>query len=109
MILFLGLAASAASYTPKPINPVTWVTAADYPNGPLAHRTHGVTGYKLEVDAGGLATGCHVTMSSGDPDLDAVACPLLKARARFVPARDRHYKPIASTYNGKVRWTLPGS
>lgn len=88
-------------------NPGGWVTDADYPSRAQREERAGVTGFRLEVDAGGRVTNCTVTSSSGHADLDAETCRLLPRRARFRPAEDENGNPMAATYNNRIVWRLP--
>ena len=45
--------------------------------------------------------------SSGSVVLDATTCALIKARAKFSPARDANGKKIEGTYRNRARWELP--
>ena len=39
--------------------------------------------------------------------LDASTCRILRARARFTPARDPSGNPVADEYFGQLAWRLP--
>jgi TonB family protein len=106
--LFLFLLAAAAPAMPHPAgNPQSWVTDDDYPAEALSAGEQGTVGLRLEIDSAGAVTGCAITISSGSARLDARTCELLRARARFRPAMDKHGKPIASSWNSRLSWRLP--
>jgi protein TonB len=51
-------------------------------------------------------TGCTVSGSSGNRDLDETTCRIARSRVRFTPAKDDAGNPIASSYTLPVRWQL---
>jgi protein TonB len=60
----------------------------------------------LRVESTGLASGCRVLRSSGDPNVDAALCPLITQRLRFLPALDDRGRPIAYQLDYVATWTL---
>jgi len=103
--------AAASTGTSKPApreNPQPWVTDDDYPSASLGRREFGTVKFRLDLDARGNPTGCHVTGSSGYSDLDMRACKLLQKRARFVPVRDATGKGVSGPYDGSFSWNIPG-
>jgi TonB family protein len=98
----------AAGTGPTPLgNPGTWATTADYPTEALREEVEGIVGFRLNIDAGGVPTGCEVVSTSGSLLLDATTCALVQIRARFRPGRDAKGKPQVGTYSGRVRWVIP--
>ena len=63
--------------------------------------------FRLDVDPSGAVAGCTVTGSSGSALLDRTTCDLLRARARFEPARGRRGRAVASTWTSHIRWRIP--
>jgi periplasmic protein TonB len=59
------------------------------------------------VGTDGRVSGCTVTTSSGNSDLDDATCRISKRSVRFSPAKDANGNPITSTYTLPVRWQLP--
>ena len=107
-VLPTASAGSAAATKPVPAgNPQSWTTDSDYPADALRASMKGVTGFTLQVGADGRVTGCTVTASSGWELLDSTSCRLLSRRARFRPARDAEGAAVASTYESRIRWTIP--
>lgn len=100
-------AAEAPPPRPTPIAPASWMKAGDYPKADIAAGKEGVLAYELSVDSAGRPTGCRVIGSSGSKSLDRAACPLLRARARFEPARNAGGETVASSYRGQLAWRLP--
>jgi TonB family protein len=83
------------------------VTGRDYPVGVANRGGSGLTAIRLMIDPDGQVMDCQITQSSGSQILDNTACNLIKARARFRPARDGDGKNVAGTYSNRVRWALP--
>jgi protein TonB len=69
-------AATPPAPSPQPINPTAWFTADDSPPAALRQNIEGMVGYRLDIDASGKVTGCHITASSGQPTLDQPTCSL---------------------------------
>jgi TonB family protein len=106
-LLLILLAASAPAVGPRPTgSPQNWVTDDDYPAEALRAGQHGTVAFRLDLDAAGAVTGCTVTSSSGSALLDARTCELLRLRGRFVPARDRKGRAIASGWSARFTWRL---
>lgn len=101
-------AAKGAPTPPVPTGrPGDWISDNDYPRTPLANHVSGIVGFELSVAANGIPSGCEITKSSKDADLDAVTCQLISRRAHFIPAKDADGKPVAGVYRSSVRWQLP--
>ena len=77
-----------------------WVSLADLPAS-LA-RVQGVAKYVLSIDATGGVAACEIPDSSGNEELDRIACSALMSRARFTPAIDSTGQPVASVYAGTI-------
>lgn len=108
-LLLLAAPAPAPASTPvSPAgNPQSWVTNEDYPAASLRTSESGTVGFRLYVDSTGAVPDCTVTASSGFERLDSATCALLKARARFRPARNVKGEPVDSTWSSRFRWELP--
>ena len=78
----------------------------DYPEA--AYRAHigGTVFISFVVGPGGRVDSCTVTRSSGNRDLDATTCRLIKRRFRYRPARDAWGKPIPETLRGQQAWEV---
>jgi protein TonB len=79
----------------------------DYPASAVRAGESGATGFRLEIGANGRVTNCTVTSSSGSSALDSTTCRLLRARARFTPAKDDTGAATSDTYSGRIVWRLP--
>jgi TonB family protein len=84
-----------------------YFSADDYPAQALRDEAQGRTGFRLVVGPDGRVTGCTVTSSSGSEHLDAATCRIIRARARYYPARDAKGRPIVGFDSGGVTWRLP--
>lgn len=93
---------------PRPINAGRWISQDDYPAAARQAGAEGPVGIRLRVSELGRVTGCEVTTSSGNTDLDAAACRLMTQRGRFDPARNGKGDPIAANFDTTVRWVLRG-
>ncbi|VWX53967.1 energy transducer TonB [Novosphingobium sp. 9U] len=58
--------------------------------------------YVVNVD--GRVSDCHVTQSSGSPQLDAQTCRLITERFRFRPSRDASGRPVSSGIIERHGW-----
>jgi protein TonB len=85
----------------------TWVSNEDYPPGALRVEAQGVVGINVAVGTDGRVTGCEVTASSGNDQLDQATCRLYARRARFQPALDADGNPTPSRHSDRIRWQIP--
>lgn len=93
---------------PRPTgDPGNWITPKDYPTSELARGADGMTAFTISVGEDGNPIECSITGSSGSAALDATACALAKARARFDPARDIDGRKVVGYYSTRVRWVVP--
>ena len=86
------------------------ITRRDFPRGASRINAAGTVTVQFTVQPSGRVTGCGVTQSSGNPDLDATTCRLIEQRFRYEPARDRNGNPIGETRGWRQEWfyTNPG-
>lgn len=95
----------------KPARPVTsaadWLKSDDYPIGAAAMGQNGIVQFRLDVDADGRVSGCHV-LARTSPDVFAdTTCRAVSRRAKLEPALDANGKPVRSFYVKRVRWQVP--
>ena len=112
----LALAAAAqpvvvpSPSTEVPPPPRSWpsslVSADDYPAAALRAEEQGRVGYRLTIGIDGRVAECLVVSSSGSAALDAATCRIMRARARFVLARDTAGDPVPDTRAGHIDWVL---
>ncbi len=108
MLAILLTAAQAVQATPLG-NPGDWIRSQDYPSSETSKAVTGVTAFALMVGRDGSVQDCRIVSSSGSVVLDATTCALIKARARFSPARDGKGKKIEGFYRSRVKWQLPAN
>jgi TonB family protein len=92
--------------TPKK-SPAYWLSPADYPKRMLARGGQTIVRFRLNVDAMGKPSACHIQKSTKLIEFDAVACRAFMTRARFDPALANDGTPIASYYSNTVRFEIP--
>lgn len=88
-------------------NLASYVSDADYPAAAIRGEEQGTTRFRLAVGPDGKVRDCTVTGSSGSSALDSATCRIMKARARFTPARDGSGNPTGDTVANAIRWVLP--
>ena len=87
----------------------TLFAADDYPVAARERQESGTVQVRLGVGADGRVTGCDVIASSGSALLDRTTCRVLRARARFTPARDGNGQPTGDSYTTpKIVWRIEG-
>ncbi|HVF83853.1 MAG TPA: energy transducer TonB [Sphingomicrobium sp.] len=79
----------------------------DYPQDAIRNEDQGTTAVRLTIDGSGRVSGCTVTASSGSSSLDNATCRIIRARARYTPAKDQNGQAIADSDSARIRWVLP--
>jgi len=79
----------------------------DYPAAAIRAEAEGTTRFALAIGADGRVKNCAITGSSGNSALDSATCRILRARARYTPARDQNDNPVSGQDRGSVTWRLP--
>jgi TonB family protein len=82
------------------------ISSDDYPAEALDHNEQGTVAMLIRVDDTGAISDCIIEKSSGFPILDNKTCELIRQRAKFQPARDRHGRPVASETHGHITWRI---
>jgi len=82
---------------------------SDYPHAAGALGVGGTVSVRYHVEIDGRATGCTVTRSSGNAELDAVTCRLIEQRFRYAPARTGDGRPVRSTVIENHSWDIDDS
>lgn len=78
-----------------------------YPPESLVRGQHGTVQFELMIDEKGTVAGCDVRRDSGIAQVDAEACDILHAKAKFSPAIDATGKPVRSVVlSPPFTWTL---
>lgn len=103
----------AAPPQPRKVEPAraranlgSYVSNDDYPAAAINANQEGVTSFRLDVGPDGRVTNCTVTGSSGSSSLDSTTCRLMRARARFTPARDSNGNPTSDSVSASIRWQI---
>ncbi len=84
------------------------ISNRDYPKGALRAGASGTVRTRFVVGINGRVSGCVVTASSGNAELDATTCRLITQRFRFAPARDGTGRPVADEAEGEQHWSTRG-
>jgi len=96
----------ATKVSPKG-QPSSWFSNDDYPAAARRANAAGRVSVVLTIDTTGKVSGCRVTSSSGNSDLDDTTCRLATRRGRFNPAKDVNGVAQPSTFSiPGVRWQL---
>jgi TonB family protein len=95
------------SVEPTEVDLDSYISSADYPAEALRQRIEGNVGVELSVSPAGSVSQCRVTRPSGSALLNARTCEIVRARARFVPARDTAGQAVTDVVEGVVHWALP--
>jgi TonB family protein len=83
------------------------ISNQDYPASAMRAGETGVVEATLTVGLNGRVTHCTVVVSSGSAALDSATCRLLRARARFTPARDSDGAPRYGAAAVRIVWGDP--
>jgi protein TonB len=81
--------------------------ASDYPPAAKRAGIEGSVTVRYTVGLDGRASGCAVTRSSGNAELDAATCRIIERRFRYRPAKDRQGRSVAETVRRTFDWLLP--
>ena len=91
--------------TPKS-DPRRWVTSSDYPAAMAMMGKRAIVQFRLNVDAAGSPTACHIQQSTRPKPFDDAVCAAILRRARFEPALDAGGTPIASYWLNSVTFLI---
>ena len=80
------------------------ITSGDYPRHLSEAGIGGHVSVTFTVQPNGRVSGCHVTRSSGVPELDSLTCRLVTERFRFRPSTDRFGRPISDEADYDHDW-----
>ena len=79
----------------------------DYPASALAARQQGIVEADIGIGPDGRVHSCAIVLSSRSAALDSTTCRLLRARARFMPARNADGAAVPAGQRVRLTWTLP--
>lgn len=85
-------------------NQGAWIAWKDFPTHSLLRGHNGIVRFRLDVDPGGIVTGCRILYRTNPDDFADLSCKLLMQRAKMSPALDASGKPVKSFYISQVRW-----
>src|SRR3546814_630300 len=72
-----------------------------YPPAELKSGFEGIVGFEVQVAKSGRVTGCKITQTSGNANLDRQTCVQLRTTGQFKPATDSTGRPIKATYTSR--------
>lgn len=84
------------------------ITRQDYPRELGEAGIGGHVSASFTVLTNGRVSGCHITRSSGVPQLDSLTCRILEQRFRFRPGTDRYGRPISEEADYDYDWIPHG-
>jgi protein TonB len=90
--------------------PPRWIRGrlkdSDYPAAAKEALISGTVAVRYVVAVSGRVTECSVTGSSGNAELDATTCRLIKERFRFKPSKDEDGTPVESVIVENHSWLI---
>jgi protein TonB len=81
--------------------------ATDYPRAARRGRIEGSVSVRFTVGIDGSVSGCRVTRSSANDELEATTCRLVERRFRYEPARNAEGRPVPEVVSRTFDWLLP--
>jgi TonB family protein len=88
-------------------NLAQFFSSDDYPAVSIMKGQSGRVRFALLIGEDGRVADCTIVAASGVPALDTQACALLKARAKYEPARGLDGKPAKDSVLGSIVWRMP--
>lgn len=88
-------------------SPGEWIDSADYPAMARFAGKQGLVQFRLNVDAQGRATACHIQKATKPDEFADTVCRAMMENAHFQPALDANGQPIASYFRSAVRFKMP--
>jgi len=79
---------------------------SDFPQAAADAGADGVVSVRYYVETDGRVSGCRVTRSSGNAELDGTTCRLIEKRFRYDPSRDARGHPVRSVVVVDHEWVL---
>jgi hypothetical protein len=89
-----------------PVNVPRAAQMLDYPPRMLEKGMPGLVNIRLDVDAAGVVTDCHIQMPLSDPEFEKESCTKLKRVLKFDPALDKEGSAIPSYWVNSVRFVI---
>jgi TonB family protein len=92
---------------PEPVGSIQGlISADDYPVEALDRNEQGDVGVLIRVGTMGAISDCVVEKSSGSAILDKRTCEIIRQRANYKPARDRHGRAVVSEAHDTITWRI---
>ena len=88
-------------------NLASYISDADYPAAAIRGDEQGRTSFRLTVGTDGRVKECSIVASSGSSSLDSATCRIMKARAKFTPAKNSNDQVVTDTVQSSIKWVLP--
>ncbi|HEV7661562.1 MAG TPA: TonB family protein [Allosphingosinicella sp.] len=85
----------------------SYVAARDYPAAALRAGDEGASYLRIVVGITGRVVACDINETSGSDALDAAACRIARARARYTPARGQAGAFVCDVLFEEIEWLLP--
>lgn len=89
------------------VSPAKWISPDDYPPNMLRSAQAAIVQVRLNVDAEGKTTACHIQETTKPKEFDDAVCRGLMKHARFSPAIDADGKPTATYWRNSVQFMIP--
>ncbi len=94
----------------RPVTPISdpgqWIRSGDYPQEMLWQGQRALVQFRLNVDASGKPTACHIQQTTRAKEFDDAVCKSIMRRAEFKPALDADGKPMASYWLSSVNFHM---
>lgn len=82
------------------------ILAEDVPADLRNRSFQGRTEIELLIGEDGKASGCRILSPSGEPRLDAIACPKIRARGSFRPFYVAPGRPVPTRWTATIFWWI---
>lgn len=86
--------------------PSRWLSSEDYPPAMLAAGKRAIVNFRLNVDATGKTTACHIQDATHEKSFEDVVCKAVMRKASFEPALDAEGNPLASYWINTVMFHM---
>ena len=111
LVAHLGLDEESQESLSREVDPtnmrqVTRLLQSNYPTRMLYDNKEGLVAFRLVVDRLGKPVSCQIMRSTRPIAFDDVVCLGLMQNAEFEPALDADGKPIASYFEGRVKFEI---
>lgn len=80
------------------------INDSDFPSGASRVGAQGSVTVHLTIGTDGRVAACRVARSSGNAELDATTCRLIRERFRYAPARNAAGEPVTEQVGWRQDW-----